>query len=110
MRAYCVLPIVASLALTSGALATAAGQSPDAAPRVANRYGVTPLHEAATVANATIVNALLRAGGDANAAYGDGETPLMIAARTGNVDVVTLLLESGAQVNAAESFRGQTPI
>ena len=67
---------------------------------MANRYGVTPLHEAATVGNAAIVSALLRAGADADAAYGDGETPLMIAARTGSVDAVKALLERGAKVNA----------
>ena len=69
---------------------------------------MTPLHEAATIGNAAIVNALLRAGADADAAYGDGETPLMMAARTGSVEAVKLLLEAGAEVNAAEQFRGQT--
>ena len=39
-----------------------------------NRYGVTPLHEAATIGSAAVVNALLRAGAPANAAYGEGET------------------------------------
>ena len=42
-------------------------------------------------------NALLSAGADANAAYGDGETPLMIAARTGSVEAVKLLLEARRQ-------------
>ena len=65
---------------------------------MSNRYGVTPLHEAATIGNAAIVNALLRAGADANAAYGEGETPLMMAARTGSVESVKLLLEAGADV------------
>ena len=67
---------------------------------VASRYGVTPLHEAATIGSAPIVNALLRAGATADATYGEGETPLMLAARTGNLEAVTLLLEAGANVNA----------
>jgi ankyrin repeat protein len=33
-----------------------------AKPTVANRYGVTPLHEAATIGSASVVSALLRAG------------------------------------------------
>jgi ankyrin repeat protein len=57
-----------------------------------------------------MVNALLKAGADVNAAYGEGETPLMTAARSGSVDVVTLLIEGGAKVNAAESFRGETAL
>ena len=44
-----------------------------------------------TIGSAPIVNALLRAGATADAAYGEGETPLMLAARSGNVDAVKLL-------------------
>ena len=65
-----------------------------AKPNAGNRYGVTPLHEAATIGSAAIVNALLRAGAQANAAYGEGETALMLAARSGNVESVKLLLEA----------------
>ena len=71
---------------------------------------VTPLHEAATLGNAAIVNALLRAGAQANAAYGEGETALMVASRSGSAESVKLLLEAGAEVNAAEKFRGQTAL
>ena len=35
-----------------------------AKPNVANRYGVTPLHEAATIGSAAVVNALLGGGGE----------------------------------------------
>jgi ankyrin repeat protein len=81
-----------------------------AKPNVANRYGVTPLHEAATIGSSAIVAALLRAGAQADAAYGDGETALMLAARAGSVESVTLLIEAGADANAAEKFRGQTAL
>ena len=57
-----------------------------------------------------MIEALLKAGADANAARGEGETPLMIAARTGNVDAVRMLLTFGASVNAREAFRGQTAL
>ena len=35
--------------------------------KVANRYGVTPLHEACTVSNVAMIEALLKAGADPNA-------------------------------------------
>jgi len=77
---------------------------------VASRYGVTPLHEAASIGSAPIVNALLRAGASVDASYGEGETPLMLAARSGNLEAVKLLVEAGANVNATEKFRGQTAL
>ena len=46
----------------------------------------TPLALAATNGNAPIIEALLKAGADANAALPEGETVLMTAARTGNPD------------------------
>ena len=49
---------------------------------------MTPLHEAATVGNAAMLEAMLEAGGDANAAFGEGETVLMTAARTGDAESV----------------------
>jgi ankyrin repeat protein len=75
-----------------------------------NRFGVTPLHEAATVGNAEMLKALLEAGGDANASFGEGETVLMTAARTGNAESVRLLLEHGADVDASEHWHGQTAL
>ena len=57
-----------------------------------------------------MIDALLRAGADPNAANPGGETALMTAARTGRVDAVKLLLERGADVNAKEGVRGQTAL
>jgi uncharacterized protein len=79
-------------------------------PNAANRFGVTPLHEAATVGNAEMLQAMLEAGGNANAAFGEGETVLMTAARAGNAESVRLLLAHGADANASEHWHGQTAL
>ena len=79
-------------------------------PNAMNRFGVTPLHEAATVGNPEMLKALLEAGGDANAAFGEGETVLMTAARAGNAESVRLLLAHGADVDAYEHWHGQTAL
>jgi len=79
-------------------------------PNAMNRFGVTPLHEAATVGNAEMLKALLEAGGDANATFGEGETVLMTAARAGNAESVRLLLAHGADVDAYEHWHGQTAL
>ena len=57
-----------------------------------------------------MIELLIEAGADANAASPDGETPLMVAARTGKVDAVRALLAHGANPNTAESWRGQTAL
>ncbi len=80
-------------------------------PKLANRYGVTPLSEAAAVGNAAMIDALLAAGADANTlTTADGETVLMTASRSGSVDAVKTLLAHGAAVNAKENYRGQTAL
>src|SRR6185295_16954744 len=46
-------------------------------PKIANRYGATPLSEAASLGNAPMMEALLKAGADAKAlTTPDGETVL----------------------------------
>ena len=71
---------------------------------------MTPLHEACTVGNVAMIEALLDGGADPNAVLGEGETPLMTAARTGNAAAVRLLAVRGAHVNATEAWRGQTAL
>ena len=57
-----------------------------------------------------MIELLLKAGADANAALPGGETPLMTAARTGNADAVAALLLHGANVDAKDGWRGQTAL
>ena len=57
-----------------------------------------------------MIERLLKAGADANAAVTEGETALMTAARTGNVEAANVLLAHGAAVDARESWHGQTAL
>ena len=80
-------------------------------PATKNRFGASPLSEAAFAGNAELVKALLDAGADAREmTTADGETVLMTAARTGNVDAVRMLVDRGADVNATERYKGQTAL
>jgi ankyrin repeat protein len=80
-------------------------------PKIANRYGATPLSEAASAGNALMIEALLKAGADPKTlTTADGETVLMTAARAGNADAVKVLLDRGADVNARENYKGQTAL
>ena len=82
-----------------------------AKPAATNRFGASPLSEAATSGSAELIAALLDAGADAKAvSTADGETVLMAAARAGNVDAVRILLDRGADVNARERYKGQTAL
>jgi ankyrin repeat protein len=79
--------------------------------KAANRFGATPLSEAAQAGNAAIVTALLDAGADPKTlATRDGESVLMTAARAGDLDTVKVLIARGADVNARETYRGQTAL
>ncbi len=64
-----------------------------------------PLSLAAANGNAVMIERLLSAGADPNAALPEGETPLMAAAGTGNVAAVKTLLAHGADVNARDRAR-----
>jgi len=57
-----------------------------------------------------MVNALLNAGANANAALPSGETVLMTCARAGSVEAVKSLVAHEAEVNAKEKKKGQTAL
>ena len=78
--------------------------------KAANRYGMTALALACTNGNGPIVDALLKAGEDANAVVSaTGDTALMVAARTGKTGAINALLNRGADVNKTNN-EGQTPL
>ncbi len=57
-----------------------------------------------------MIETLLKAGADANAALPGGQTVLMTAARTGSPDAVRALLAHGADVKARETSYGETAL
>ncbi len=85
---------------------------PSAAQNVkaASRYGITPLSLAATNGDVPMLDALIKAGADPNAALPEGETILMTASRTGNPDAIRLLLAHGANPNTKENSLGETAL
>jgi ankyrin len=77
---------------------------------VANDSGFTPLHLACINRNGSMVERLLAAGGDPNAASLNGETVLMTCARAGEPRAVKALLVKGARVNVKENAHDQTAL
>ena len=63
--------------------------------------------EAAVVASAPLLEALLEAGADVESPNADGQTALMVVARTSQVDAARLLIQRGANVNAVERGAGR---
>ena len=57
-----------------------------------------------------MIELLIKAGADPNAALPEGETVLMSAARTGVPEAVKALIAHGANVNAKESWQEQTAL
>jgi ankyrin repeat protein len=72
--------------------------------------GITPFFMACTNGDAALVEAMLKAGADANSVKSNGTTALMAAAGSGSADAVKLLLDRGVDVNVKESAHGQTAI
>ncbi len=76
----------------------------------------TAAPETATVADAAqardlaAVRALLKEGGDVNAAQGDGMTALHWAAMHGDADLASMLLYAGANVRAMTRLGGYSPL
>lgn len=76
-----------------------------------NRDGATPLLLATVNGNAAMIEKLIRAGADPNAALTkSGDTALMMSARTGKTEPVTMLLEHGAKVNTKETWGDTTAL
>jgi ankyrin repeat protein len=75
-----------------------------------NRYGITPLLQAARSGDAALVGALLKAGPTLAVTHPDGETPLMAASRSGHPMPCKLLARAGADVNAADMWQEQTAL
>lgn len=72
--------------------------------------GYTPLLLASKSGHAGMIETLVKAGADSNAATTNGTTPLMFAAASGKVDAVNVLLDHGANVNATEHAKGETAL
>src|SRR5580658_4169649 len=77
----------------------------------ANRSGATPMLLASINGNAAMIEKLIQAGADPNAALTKtGDRALMMTARTGKTGAVAVLLDHGAQVNAKESWGDTTAL
>lgn len=75
----------------------------------ADKFGQTPLHDAARFpAMIEIVDLLVAHGADINRPGPQANTPLHLAAAKGNIAAVVLLVERGADVSAANED-GETP-
>jgi len=88
-------------------LLLASGANVKAATRIG---GLTPLFMASKNGNASIIEALLTAGADANSVNEHGTTPLMLAAASGSANAVKALVQHGADVNARDGVHGQTAL
>ncbi len=71
---------------------------------------VAPVADAAMKQDRQTVRALLKQGGDVNAAQGDGMTALHWAAMQGDAELAATLLYAGANTRATTRLGGYTPL
>lgn len=69
-----------------------------------------PVADAAMRGDREAVRALLRQGGDVNAAQGDGMTALHWAASNNDVELAAMLIHAGANIRATTRINGYTPL
>ncbi len=81
-----------------------------ASPKDVPRSSDFPVADAAQLGDVRTVRALLRDGGDVNAAQGDGMTALHWAALREDVELAEMLLYAGANVKAATRLGATTPL
>jgi ankyrin repeat protein len=74
-----------------------------------NRFGFTPLMQAAYRGNIEVMRLLMERGAHVNAETYDGSSPLQFAGDGGHVAAAALLLENGADVRHRDGF-GQTAL
>ena len=74
-----------------------------------DKYGRTPLHEAAWSSHKEVGELLIAAGADVNAKGDGGKTPLHDVARKGHRETAKTLIAAGADVNAKDDG-GRTPL
>ena len=76
----------------------------------AGAVGESPVADAVMHGDADAARALLRQGGDVNAAQGDGMTALHWAAQSDDLELTQMLLYAGANVKAATRLGAYTPL
>jgi ankyrin repeat protein len=96
IRRFRAVLVIAALAL----VAAAPGDLPS----------TSPVADAARDGDRDAVRALLREGGDVNAAQGDGMTALHWAALRNDVELAEILLYAGANVKATTRLGAYTPL
>lgn len=74
-----------------------------------NDLGKTPLHYAVTFDQFAMLEILVEAGADVNAADATGMTPLHVAAALNRGELARWLIEAGAAIEATDAF-GDTPL
>ena len=84
-------------------------RTPGVDVNVTDKFGDTPLHDAASHGHKEIVELLLNAGANMNSKGFEDQTPLHLAALSGHTEVVELLIRAGADINMKNKY-GRTAL